>query len=72
MVDTKQHVQDTLVAINSVRRRLKLATERGQTAEAYKLMGDLIQLCLCLEGDTQKLIDEMDLGAYSEFMKKSA
>lgn len=55
----KTYVEDVLSAIASVRARAKIAMEQGNFVQTTRLMEDLRALELCLEIESQKLIDEM-------------
>lgn len=57
---SNNHVKDCLVAIKAVRAKAKESISTGRYIETATLMADLSALELCLEIETQKLVDEMD------------
>lgn len=60
MVDA-QNVKDTLSAIESVKRRIKIAENSGSQDQVHRLMGDLYALEACLVIESQKLVDKLEV-----------
>lgn len=54
---TNQYVKDCLVAIDSVKSRIKDAMASGDNTTVTELMGDLTALKVCLEIEIRKELD---------------
>lgn len=65
-MNTMQYVNDVLVAIESVRSRLKAAMRKNQHALAYSLSLDLLALFNCLEIETRKVVVEETLEIFNK------
>lgn len=71
-MNSKQNVADTLVAINSVKRRAKGAFDQGNIKLYAKLMADLSALEVVLVGLSQTLVDDLDNAAAQAIIEKDA
>lgn len=60
MLTAKQRTRMCLDAIYDARRRAREANGAGDTHGELRIMGDLTALHVCLVGEVQMLLDELD------------
>lgn len=59
-MNSKQNVKMVLNAIYDAKRRATEAHAKGDTIGQHQIMGDLNALYICLVGDVQTLVDDLD------------